>query len=102
MFELHHPIHTGGNVEIPSRRIGRAQYPRIQIGEFEKVMYELFATLFAVHGEHSRNVKVSQELGVEFGTVGGGEEEDDLLVEVFSDKRIKEAEAECSGQVTKV
>mmetsp|Transcript_24588 Transcript_24588/g.45203 ORF Transcript_24588/g.45203 Transcript_24588/m.45203 type:complete len:334 (-) Transcript_24588:1279-2280(-) len=96
-FELHHPIHGGGNVEIPSRCVGRAQYPRIQIGEFEEVMYELFAALFAVHGEHSGHVKVAQELGVEFGTVGRGKEEDDLLVEVFFDKRIKEAEAEVFG-----
>ena len=27
-------------------------------------MYELFAALFAVHGEHSGHVKVAQELGV--------------------------------------
>mmetsp|Transcript_11515 Transcript_11515/g.20709 ORF Transcript_11515/g.20709 Transcript_11515/m.20709 type:complete len:235 (-) Transcript_11515:1459-2163(-) len=49
-LELDHPIDRGGNIEIPPRRVGRAEYPRIPITEFEKSRNEFLPRLLPVHG----------------------------------------------------
>mmetsp|Transcript_4557 Transcript_4557/g.9289 ORF Transcript_4557/g.9289 Transcript_4557/m.9289 type:complete len:295 (-) Transcript_4557:720-1604(-) len=50
-FELNDPIDAGGYVQIPSRRVGRAEYTLVHVGKSEEGLDELFFFHPAVHGE---------------------------------------------------
>mmetsp|Transcript_39767 Transcript_39767/g.95693 ORF Transcript_39767/g.95693 Transcript_39767/m.95693 type:complete len:290 (-) Transcript_39767:1446-2315(-) len=95
-LELDDPVHGGGDVEIPSRRVGRAQYPLVLVAELEEPRDELLPTLISMHG-HRGHVQPPEKLGVILGRIRCREEDHDLLVQILLQEGEEEAKAQALG-----
>ncbi len=95
-FELDHPVHRGGDVEVSSGGVGGAEYALVQIAASEEGVDEILTFLSGVHGE-TGDVEVVEESCVEFGGVGGAEEDHYFLVHVLFEEGVEEEETQVFG-----